>query len=186
MKKQITLSFLFISFLLLQNPVYAAKKAEKLQKIGCIDIQDTFEQLDSKGELTAELDARRDELMKERESMEAELAVLKKRMDQKADGSRESKEADLRIDIFNKEKALLDFIDQANEDLGALEAKLLAPVLEDIRDAIREVSKKYGYDMIIDKSTYVLYVDKEYDVTSLVIDELNKQYKLDTQEGARD
>jgi outer membrane protein len=81
------------------------------------------------------------------------------------------------LEIQSKILDLKRFIEKSNQQLEEKESELLEPVIQDIKDVIRAVSIKYGYSIILDKSTYILYIEKEYDITQEVIDELKVKYK---------
>ena len=58
-------------------------------------------------------------------------------------------------------------------------AKILQENQKDLNDKINEFLKKYakekGYDMILNKAA-TFYIDPKYDVTSDVVEQLNKAY----------
>lgn len=91
---------------------------------------------------------------------------------------------------YNNEQARLGKLQQ---DIEALNARLSTSLQEDyqkefqaltdtIQNFTKVFAKKKGYDFILCKSSgidNVLYADEKYDVTSEVVDALNKLYKKD-------
>jgi len=153
--KRLTLIWLMAIFMLSINSLYGRK--EKLIKVGCVDLQKVFERSEGKRLAEKHLNKMRDDFAKKKEKME---------------------EADaMELKIERKLMELRKFIDKSNQKLEDEENKLLEPLIEDIKDVVKAVSIKYGYNMILDKSTYVLYVDKDLDITDDVIDELKAKYR---------
>lgn len=166
----LSLSFLFASNLF-------ARKAEKLIKIGCVDLHKVFEKSAGKKIAEEHLNKMKMEMEKKKEQKEEEIKKLQSEysnnVEDWSDALKEAKE----LEIQRKLKELRDFIEESNKKLEAEQDKLLEPLIEDIKDVIKAVSIKYGYNIIIDKSTYVLFVDKDLDITDEVLDELEVKYK---------
>ncbi len=166
---------LILTFFLV-NLVYA-RKAERLIKVGCVDLQKVFEKSPGKKLAEQHLKKLRDEMEKKKKEKEKEIKELQteysNNYEDMSDSQREAKE----LEIQRKLMELRKFIDESNEKLAAEEEKLLEPLIEDIKDVIKAVSIKYGYNIILDKSTYILYVDKDFDITDEVLEELKVKYK---------
>jgi len=153
------------------------KKAEKLFKVGCIDIQEVFDSVPEKANVQTRLETKQKEITAKQSQMESDLSAMVSDLSNQKSRLKPAEAADYNIRIFNKKKELMDFLDVSNKAMADLEQKLLAPVLSKIQTIIKEVSVQYGFSMIIDKSTYVLYVDKELDITDEVIDAIKKAQK---------
>lgn len=153
------------------------KSAERLVKIGCVDFTRVFDSIPQKKEIEGKLANLQGEYEKKQVEKEKELnALLSDYTNNKGNMSKNqvtemnTRIATLRIELHN-------LIQDANEKLAAQEDVLLQPVLRNIKNVVREKSIQYGFSMILDKSTYVVYVEKELDITDDVIEEIKKQTK---------
>ncbi|MDD5065690.1 MAG: OmpH family outer membrane protein [bacterium] len=155
----------------------SAKKAEKLVKIGAVDLQKVFEKSEGRKIAEAQLDKKREEFEKQKGTKEDEIKKLKEDLEGKKSSLSSGEKEKIELDIKTKMLDLKMFIEDSNNKLMEEENKLLEPLVNDIKDVIRAVSIKYGYDIILDKSTYILYIDKEFDITEDVLTELSVKYK---------
>ncbi len=169
--------FLILAFNLMMCPeVYSAKK-EKIIKIGAVDLQKVFNK--SPGKIIAEeqLDKKRKSFEDEKKRREETIKKLKKDYEGKKLTLNDNEKEKAQLEIKKKTLELKEYVMTSNQKLEEEEDKLLAPLIDDIKDVIRSVSILYGYDIILDKSTYILYIDKEYDITDEVIEQLKGKYK---------
>ena len=162
--------------LILINDIYS-QKAEKLIKIGAVDLQKVFDKSPGKKIAEEALEKKRKNFEKEKEGKEKEIKTLKDKYENRKLTLSESEREKEELVITKKMRELQDYIESSNQKLEEEENKLLEPLIDDIKDVIRAVSIKYGYDIILDKSTYILFIDKEYEITSEVIEELKGKYK---------
>ena len=64
------------------------------------------------------------------------------------------------------------------KDIQDMEAKLKKPILEKLRDVIKDVSEKQGVDFTVEISASpVVYAKKSTDITDAVIEGYNKKFK---------
>lgn len=151
------------------------QKSKNIVKIGCIDIQRIIDKVagdrllkamleDKKGNFVAVaeekakgLNAKKELLTKEGSRMEAERAKA------------------LREEIAKMEEELKAFLQEKTETLRQKEEALSLRVMQSIYDHMKEVAVKTGYSMIVDKSSAVLFVDPEVDITDEVIKTLDKE-----------
>ncbi|GEM_PF-1530522 len=177
MKKIIFVSLL--SFLLLVTGSFAQsskkKTAEKLVKVGCVDFPRVFDAIPQKEEIEKKLSSMQAEFEKKRLEKEKELESLIS--DYSNNKGNRSQLAEMNIRIATVRIELHNLIQDSNEKLAAQEDLLLQPVLKNIKNIVRDKSIQYGFSMIVDKSTYVIYVDKGLDITDDVIEEIKKQEK---------
>lgn len=164
-------------FLLTAASSAYSKKAEKLVKIGAVDLQRVFEKSEGRRIAESQLDKKREDFEKQKKSKEDEIKKLKEEYESKKSSLSSGEKEKLEMDIKSKTLDLKMFIDDSNSKLLEEENKLLEPLVNDIKDVIRAVSIKFGYDIILDKSTYILYIDKEFDITDDVLTELAVKYK---------
>lgn len=178
-KRQVLKYFIFISILInliTLNNLYS-KKAEKLIKIGAVDLQKVFDKSEGKKIAEEQLEKKRESFNKTIVEKEKEITKLTEEFENKKYTLSDIEKENAQLDIKKKTLELKQYIDESNKKLEEEESKLLEPLIDDIKDVIRAVSIKYGYDIILDKSTYILFIDKEFDITSDVIDELKVKYK---------
>ncbi len=173
--KKIIVSLMFISLFLAFNSY--AKRAEKIVKIGAVDLQKVFYKSPGKKLAEEKLDKVRKDLEKKKKLKEDEIKKLQTEYSNKRlvlnDTERQKKELEIQTKILE----LKQYIEKSNKTLEDKENEFLEPVIQDIKDVIRAVSIKYGYSIILDKSTYILYIEKEYDITDDVLKELKVKYK---------
>jgi len=179
MKNKVLLYFLFFLFFLffVNVPLFSQAKKEKLMKIGVVDLQKVFEKSPGKKIAEEALEKERKNFEKEKIKREKEIEKMKEEYNKKKGSLSATEREKEELNIQKKVLDLKKFIEDANAKLEKKESELLEPLLEDIKDVIRAVSIKYAYDIILDKSTYVLYVDKQFDITDEVIKELEGKYK---------
>lgn len=151
-----------------------ALQAKKLQRVGCVDIQKIFEKAPGKGAAETNLQKMRDELAKEKEKMEADIEKLQKEYENSKLMLNEMDAKKKELEIESKKQELAKFIKESNEKLEKKEDEMIAPIVNKIRGIIETVSIKKGFNFVIDKSTYILYVDPEFDLTNLVLEEMKR------------
>jgi Skp family chaperone for outer membrane proteins len=154
-----------------------ARKAERLVKIGCVDLNKVFELSEGKKIAENYLNKLKSDMLATKSKKEEEIKKLQTEYSNNYKNWDSDEREKKSLEIKQKIIELKEFIDQSNKKLEEEEAKLIEPIIEDIKDVIKAVSLKYGYSIIIDKSTYVLYVDKDFDITDEVIEELKVKYK---------
>ncbi len=176
--KKFNIIFLCLIFFSLNLTInLRAKRAERIVKIGAVDLERVFEKSPGKALAEETLEKKREEFEKQKKEKEAEIKKLQTEYSNKKYVMNDTEREKMELEIQKKILDLKEFINKSNKNLEDLENKLLEPVIEDIKDVIRAVSIKYGYSIILDKSTYILYIDSEYDITDEVIDELKVKYK---------
>ncbi len=154
-----------------------SQKAEKLVKIGAVDLDEVFDKSPGKKIAEEALEKKRKSFEKEKEKKENEIKKLQEKFENRKLTLSENEREKEELAITKKLRDLQDYIESSNQKLEEEENKLLEPLIDDIKDVIRAVSIKYGYDIILDKSTYILFIDKEFDITDEVIKELEGKYK---------
>lgn len=129
-------------------------------------VQDQYDQKLAKWEQEANLLQK--EVSSIRERLDKQSLILSEEKKQKLEGELAEKEATLR--------AFVDRIYGMNGELVSENAKISAPLVQEIRNAINEVALQEGYDMVVDRATgAVVFWKAEHDLTQRVIDELNSK-----------
>lgn len=175
-KIYLILLVIIFTFCLNVNNGFSAK-AEKIVKVGAVDLQKVFENSQGKKIAEEQLDKDRAAFEKDKKTKEDEIKALKDDFETKKFTLSDSDKQKMDLTIRQKTVELKEFIEKSNDSLTKEEDKLLAPLIDDIKDVIRAVSIKFGYDIILDKSTYILFINKDFDITQDVIDELKAKYK---------
>jgi len=76
---------------------------------------------------------------------------------------------DKQKELTSLQSRIMDFQEQAQEDLQMKEAELIAPLLRRAQDAIQAVAKEKGYTYVLDTSSgAVLYFEDSDDILPLV------------------
>ncbi len=168
--------FALIINLMLSGSLYSKKK-EKLLKVGAVDLQKVFKKSPGKKIAEEHLEKKRISFEDEKKKKEEKINKLKKEYKSKKSNLSDNEKEEAQLEIKKQNIELKEYIQVSNQKLEDEENKLLAPVLEDIKNAVEAVSKMYGYDIILDKSSYILYIDKEFDITDEVVTQLKEIYK---------
>jgi len=101
------------------------------------------------------------------------------------------------LDDKEAEQKLLDEIDskriegrtliqQGNAYLSGKREELLEPILEETNNLIKKLSMEEGYDIVLEKQLFVLYLNPELDITSQVVVMLDKVYKEQVSNRAKE
>lgn len=178
MKIQVRTFIILVSislFALVSFPAFA----QKISKIVAVDTEKSIE--DSIwGKKTLE------ELGKERDVWRMKLEQFKKEQvtpleeqlaKQKAFLEDNQAESKLQNDIESKYQDLDRMIQQGNMALSSKQDELLKPILDELKDLIKRLSIKEGYDIVLEKRVIVLYLNPELDITSQVTIMLDEVYK---------
>lgn len=163
--------FLFILFAL---PLYAE------QKIGYIDSQKIISQYQKAQEIRKEFDSKVKEWKDEVSRRQEELEKLQKSL--QTQSFMLTEEARLRkIEEMQKKKTELEsFINEIYRKDGKAEVlnrDLMQPLLQEIDTVVSEIAREDEFSLILDSSTgVVIYADEIYDITSRIIETLNRKY----------
>ena len=158
-------------FVLFNNVLFAADVA----KIGVIDLQKILETSAAGKSIQAELKKENDKMMANLKKKGAEIENIRKRLERESmvmgKEMREEKERESRIKI-NDFKSLQK---KYRSSLQKLEASLMEQLKIDIDEIVKEIGKKGGYLLIINKFG-VLYSPNSIEITDNVIGKLNAKY----------
>ena len=112
-----------------------------------------------------------EDLEKEITGLEENLAKQRAFLDDKDVESKMQGE----IDIKKQDRGRL--IQEGNMRLAQRQEELLEPILEEMKQVVKKLSVKEGYDIVLEKRLIVLYLNPELDVTSRVSVMLDEVYK---------
>ena len=160
--------FIFIFF---NNVSFAADVA----KIGVIDLQKILETSSAGKAIQAELKKEKDKMEADLKKKGAEIENIRKRLERESmvmgKEMRDEKERESRIKI-NDFKSLQK---KYRSNLQKLEGGLMNRLKTDIDEIVKQIGKKGGYLLIINKFG-VLYSPNSIDITDNVIGKLNAKY----------
>ncbi|MBQ4568179.1 MAG: OmpH family outer membrane protein [Desulfovibrio sp.] len=169
----------FALCLLLTAPAKAAdaEVAKGVHKIGVVDMQVVATESEpakaAKKQMESKYSKERDELEKQGKALQKKAEALK---DPKA--SEEKKLAFIRAkqDLDQKTRNFMRKVEQE-------ELTLRQDMVKRVFSATYEVARAKGFDFVVDITAGgVLYADKSMDLTTDVLEEVNKQYKADQKE----
>lgn len=156
--------------------------AQKAQKIGFVDLEYILENIPEYMEAQTKINAKAitwqndiEQQQKEIEALRAELnnekALLTKALIEEKEDDIQIKELDL------KNLQIAHF--GTNGDLFFLRQQLVKPVQDIVYNAIQDIATKRKYDFVMDKSSslLMLYTNKEFDISELVLNSITRSKK---------
>lgn len=141
-------------------------------KIAYVDVAEVFDNFQKTKDQDMMLKAAGEAKEKERvditnsiRKMEDELALL-------AANAR----ADKQKQLIEKKRQLEDFDRTIRQELSEQRDKVVREIFQDIDVVIQDVSKKAGYDLVLNKRV-LLFQKNNFDITARISAELAKKYK---------
>lgn len=127
-----------------------------------------------------EMDKMQNEITKMQDELNAERVLLTKEL---------IEEREEEIEILQGE--LFDYQQQRfgpDGDLILQKENLVKPIQDQVFSAIQDIGKKRKFDFVFDKSSdfMMLYADKKYDISDIVLASINRTEKLEEREKALD
>jgi len=162
-------------FLVLLAGALFAQKSKNIVKIGCIDIQRVIDKVAGDRLLKSMLEDRKGQFVSKAEELAKGLNAKKELLTKEGSRMEADRAKALREEIAKMEEELKAFLQEKTEVLRQKEEALSLRVMQSIYDHMKEVAVKTGYSMIVDKSSAVLFVDPEVDITDEVIKTLDKE-----------
>lgn len=180
-KKVLLFAFLILGF---------SAIAQKAQRIGYIDMEYILENVPEYKEAQSKLNSKALTWQQNIEKQQKEIEALKSELNiEKALMTKElilDKEEDIQIKELELKK-LQDSYFGVEGDLFLLRQQLVQPVQDLVYNAIQDIAVKRKYDFILDKSTdlIMLYTNKQYDISELVIKSITREKILDAAKEKR-
>ncbi len=175
MKKMLLLVFgmMFMATLVWAEPV-------RLPKIGYVDVEKVFESYpgyeEIKTRLREEKQKFKDQIGQKKEEIARLQMEYQNNFDQLSEENRQRREAEIEY----KKETLSEFVDDANGKLTALRDEITKPLQLKIMQVIKKISDEKGYSMVFRKSSsFILHVDKDFDISEDVIIRLKKELQLE-------
>jgi outer membrane protein len=118
-----------------------------------------------------------EEILSEQASLEKEAANFQRQV--AANAISEEKAKQIYEDLMMKQQALMDKKDQRTQQVAEQEYNLNVRLLDTVTNFLKRYNAKTGYDYILGYKTAgeILLANDTLDITKLVIDELNQEYK---------
>jgi len=135
----------------------------------------------------AELEKETEEWQKKGEKLDEEMAKLEEDL-AKQRNFLDDKEAEQALldEIERKRVEGRNLIQQGNAYLSDKRQGLLEPILEETGNLIKKLSVQEGYNIVLEKQLFVLYVDPEFDITNRVVVMLDKLYEEEISNRAKE
>ncbi|WP_372770224.1 OmpH family outer membrane protein [Lutibacter sp.] len=174
-KKILLFAFLILGF---------SSIAQKAQKIGFVDLEYILENIPEYMEAQTKINAKAITWQNDIEQQQKEVETLKAALNnEKALLTKaliEEKEEDIQIkelDLKNLQIARFG----TNGDLFFLRQQLVKPVQDIVYNAIQDIASKRRFDFVMDKSSslLMLYTNKEFDISELVLNSITRSKKAD-------
>jgi len=159
--------------------------AQKAQRIGYIDMEYILENIPEYNEAQTKINAKAIVWQNTIEKQQKEIETLKAELNnEKALLTEEliiEKEEDIQILAFDLKKLQAAYFG-TNGDLYFLRQQLVKPIQDLVYNAIQDIAKKRKYDFVLDNSSslIMLYTNKQFDISDLIITSITRLKKTAT------
>jgi outer membrane protein len=147
-------------------------------KIGYIDSQRIFAEYRETQEAEAVYQKEVDQWKAEAEAMEQEIARLQEELRAQSLMLSEEKQREKKLELDKKLEEYQRFVgDTFGEDglAARRNRELTQPIVEKINRILEQLSESEGYSLVFDiANANIVYAKKEFDLTDIVLEELNK------------
>ena len=164
--------------------------AQKAQRFGYVDMEYILENIPEYVDAEAKINAKAITWQNNIEAKQSEIDALKADLsNEKALLTKElieDKEEDIHIKELDLKK-LQDAYFGTNGDLYFLRRQLVKPIQDLVFNAVQDIATKRKYDFVFDKSTdlVMLYTNKMYDISDMVITSISRVQKIEVQNEKR-
>lgn len=158
--------------------------AQKAQRFGYVDMEYILENIPEYVEAEAKINAKAITWQNNIEAKQSEIDALKADLsNEKALLTKElieDKEEDIKIKELELKK-LQEAYFGTNGDLYFLRRQLVKPIQDLVFNAVQDIATKRKYDFVFDKSTdlIMLYTNKMYDISDMVITSISRAQKTE-------
>lgn len=173
-KKVVLFAFLILSLYHLN--------AQKAQRIGYIDMEYILENIPEYAAGQATINSRAVTWQNKLEQQQNEIDNLKADLrNEKALLTKElieERDEDIQIKELELKKLQASYFG-AEGELYVMRMQLVKPIQDLVYNAVQDIATKRRYDFVLDKSTdlIMLYTNKQYDISDLIIANINKAKK---------
>ncbi|NLP58625.1 OmpH family outer membrane protein [Lutibacter sp. B1] len=157
--------------------------AQKAQRIGYIDMEYILENIPEYTEAQAKINVKANTWQNTIDKQKEEIENLKTELNNEkpllTKELIEEKEEDIQIKELELKKLQAAYFG-ANGDLFFLRQQLVQPIQDLVYNSVQDIATKRRYDFILDKSSdlIMLYSNKQYDVSDIVIKEITRAKKV--------
>jgi len=172
-RKVILFAFLVLSLNLI---------AQKAQRIGYIDMEYILENIPEYSEAQSQINTKANSWQTNIERKQNEIDGLKADLRNEkillTSELIEEREEDIQIKELELKKLQLAYFGTDGE-LYLLRQQLVKPIQDLVYNAVQDIAKKRKYDFVLDNSTdlIMLYTNKNYDISELIISSINREKK---------
>lgn len=143
-------------------------------KIGYVDIQRILSESKRGQEAKARIEARGRELDQQFQRLQQEVNALKEEIEKKGSLMDEKVLKEKQREYEQKVRELNNFVSDSRQELQDMERQAVAEIVREIEAIIKEMGKKEGYTLILEKQrSFILYAPEELDLTDEVIKALD-------------
>jgi len=147
-------------------------------KIAVVDTDKVFKESVWGKKAVEDLERETGGWQKKGEDLDKKIAELEEKLaKQRAFLENKEEEQKLQNEIEATKLEGQNLIQEGNLRLSEKRQELLEPMLEEIKNLIKKLAMEEGYDLVLEKQLFVLYLNPELDITSKVIVMLDKSYK---------
>ncbi len=166
-------SALIMFFLIIIPAGYSYSMGESPGKVGYIDLNRLVNESNIGKEAAKEIAALKKQKKAELNAKAARIAYLKKEIQQSRDlGADELKEKLRRLEDASREYKRAS--EDAKLEIERKNNEIVNKILEQASPVLKEVAKKEGFTMIIKDPKVLGYLDPSVDITTKVVEILNK------------
>lgn len=142
------------------------------EKFAYIDLSRTFNEYLKTQDYDKNLSDKEGLFTSERDKKVNEIKSLQEKMNLVGDKEKAAK----KLELETKIKSLQDFERAKETDLRKEQDERMKEILKDIEEAVKKCAQKEGFTMVFNDRVLV-YQDKTMDITSKIVEILNKDYK---------
>jgi len=174
-KKVLLFAFIILSFL---------ANAQKAQRIGYIDMEYILENIPEYKEAQSKINAKaivwQNNIVQQEKEIEALKAELNNEKELLTEELIIEKVEDIQILEFDLKKLQAAYFG-TNGDLYFLRQQLVKPIQDLVFNAVQDIATKRKYDFVLDKSSslVMLYSNKDFDVSDMIITSITRIKKVD-------
>lgn len=152
--------------------------AQTSLKIGVVDTDKAIKESIWGKKAIEELERETGKWQEKGEELDKQMAQLEETL-AKQRNFLDDKEAEQKLldEIEGKKIEGRNLIQQGNAYLSEKRQELLEPILGETNNLIKKLSMEEGYDIVLEKQLFVLYLNPELDITNRVVVMLDKAYK---------
>lgn len=164
---------LFLFLLVLGASLSFASPAwARLDKVGYVDVAKVFDSYQKTKENDSRLQGAGRKKEQERDAIVTEVRRLKDEQALLSEDAREKKQEA----IDAKLRELSEFDAAARRELAETRNKAVREIFKDIDEVVQRYGERKGFDLIFNERV-LLYRNSRFDVSSDIIEELNRTYK---------